>query len=230
MVTQGTNFSTAAITGSGSLIQNGTALVLAVSNGFTGGTIVNGGTLQLNAGDPGQLAGGSTVIVNSGATLVGNATDPLDYNGGGFTAVNLVIHDGLMYQYAPYRATLTTLNMTGGTLSSSAGTAVNGNNYSLSGLWTVTSDASGNPAIVNATAIGLNGGTLAVNRGATNPIADAIISSSIVNYNASTLVKSGNGILELTGSSNYTGGTTITGGILQMGNSAALGSSTARWA
>ena len=180
--------------------------------------------MQLNVGDPGALAGGSTVVVNSGATFMGNALDPLNWlnAGGSYTAVNLVINDGLMNENAGYRASITALNMTGGTLSSGAGSGANGNNYSLNGAWTVTSDAGGNPAIVNATAIGLNGGTLAVNRGASNPAVDMLISSSIVNYGTTALVKTGNGILELTGSNSYTGGTTITSGTLELGNANAV--------
>ena len=47
-VTQGTDFDAAAITGSGSLTQAGAGvLVLNASNGYTGATLVSGGTLLL---------------------------------------------------------------------------------------------------------------------------------------------------------------------------------------
>ena len=89
----------------------------------------------------------------------------------------------------------------------------------------MTSDAAGNAALVNATAVGLNGGTLTVNRGAASPAVDMVISSAIVNYGTSSLIKNGGGILQLTGSSNYSGGTVFAGGILQVGSTAALGPS-----
>ena len=50
------------------LIATGSGLLnLTASNNYTGGTIVNGGTLELSNGDPGNLLGGTTVTVNSGA-------------------------------------------------------------------------------------------------------------------------------------------------------------------
>ena len=95
----------------------------------------------------------------------------------------------------------------------------------MSGTWTVTSDAAGNPALANATDIGLNGGTLNVNRGP--GAVDMLVSSSIVNYGSSTLIKSGAGILELAGSNTYSGGTVVNGGILELGSTAAtLGAAT----
>ncbi len=226
-VTQGTNFSSAPIKGNGSLVQAGPGtLVLTASNGFTGGTIVNGGTLQLNAADTGgtaALAPGSAVTVGSGATLLGNVSDPLGYSGG---TVSLTIQTGgRFYENNTFRASLTTVNMTGGTISSGAtgdGTGANGT-LSLNGVWTATSDAAGNPALINATEISLNGGSFTVTRG--TGAVDMLVSSNIVDYagGGQALTKNGNGILDLTGSSNYTGGTVVNGGVLQLANSAALG-------
>ena len=113
-VTQGTNFSSAAIKGNGSLVQAGPGtLVLTDTNSFTGGTTVDGGTLQLNVGGENGTLAGSLIAVKPGATLVGNATDPLGYFAG---AAILTINDGRMYENTGYLATITSLNMTGGTL------------------------------------------------------------------------------------------------------------------
>ena len=79
-VTQGTNFSTAAITGSGEAIQQGPGrLVLTTTQAYTGGTTVNGGTLQLNASS--SFPANTLVTVNAGATLLGNAQDNLLQHG-----------------------------------------------------------------------------------------------------------------------------------------------------
>lgn len=64
-VTQGTNFSTAAISGSGNVIQNGSGiLVLNVANTFTGGVILNAG--QITVGNAGALGTTGTFTINGG--------------------------------------------------------------------------------------------------------------------------------------------------------------------
>ena len=99
---QGTNFSSAAIQGTGSVVVSTGLVNYSATNNYSGNTTVNGGTLELSTGgNPGALKSGTTVIVNSGATLLGNFTDPLDYNG---NTVNLTINSGgLMYMNSGFR-------------------------------------------------------------------------------------------------------------------------------
>jgi autotransporter-associated beta strand protein len=67
-LTQGTNFSTAAITGTGSIIKNGTGnLILNSANTYMGATMVNNGTLAL--GSTGSIASSSVLKIASGATF-----------------------------------------------------------------------------------------------------------------------------------------------------------------
>ena len=62
------------ISGSGQLIKNGTGTVnLQAINSYTGGTVINGGTLVVTSsggGTPG--APGSAITINSTGTLVGS--------------------------------------------------------------------------------------------------------------------------------------------------------------
>lgn len=138
-------------------------LVLGNYNTYTGGTTVNGGTLQLNmGGNPGTLQAGSNVNVNNGGTLFLNNTDALGYSTG---AANLYVNGGgTVTSAGGFRTTLwNPVNMTGGFLTAAgAGPADGGGgtgfatNYSLVGPLNATSDAGGNPATIAAgTTIGL---------------------------------------------------------------------------
>ena len=85
-LTQGTNFSSSGITGSGSLTQAGSgSLVMTVANTYSGSTTLSAGTLVLShsGANTGSL-GATAVSVNGGATLLvqGNATIAA---GGGLT-------------------------------------------------------------------------------------------------------------------------------------------------
>ncbi len=73
-MTQGTDFSTAGIVGTGSLVQAGPGLlVLTASNSYTGGTTIGGGTLQLGTGAANQDGSiGFTSGVTNNGTLAYN--------------------------------------------------------------------------------------------------------------------------------------------------------------
>ena len=79
------------LSGSGSLDKVGSGqLALTNRSSFSGGTTVNGGTLQLNVGgNAGALAAGAPITVNSGGLLRVNTTDALGYYNGSASAVNL---------------------------------------------------------------------------------------------------------------------------------------------
>jgi len=83
-VTQGTDFSGAAITGAGGFTQAGSGTtVLTAANTYSGPTAVNAGTLQLNGGA--SIATSSLTTVAGGATLTGTGTTgPLTISAGGF--------------------------------------------------------------------------------------------------------------------------------------------------
>jgi fibronectin-binding autotransporter adhesin len=87
-LSQGTQFSSAAITGTGSLVKNGTgALTLSVNNTFTGGVTLNAGTLNINSATALGNATVGTFVINGGTidnTSVGTITvgaKPLTING-----------------------------------------------------------------------------------------------------------------------------------------------------
>jgi len=186
-VTQGTGFSAAAITGSGSLTQAGTGtLVLSADNTYTGATTVSAGILQVN----GSLASpGGLVNIAPGGTLnvgaSGNIARDLTIGGG---AVNLA-------------GTLAgTLKVTGGTATTSAGTPTVATADLSAGAGTVTATtpltitgalklpdgvtatfsggtsftAAGSNLADNdvARTLSLSGGTLALSRPSAGPVID----------------------------------------------------------
>jgi autotransporter-associated beta strand protein len=76
-LTQGTEFSSAAITGAGGFTQAGTGTtILTAANSYTGPTTVSAGTLQLgNAGTDGSLSTASAISVALDARFAVNQTD-----------------------------------------------------------------------------------------------------------------------------------------------------------
>ena len=229
-VTQGTDFSAASITGTGSLTQAGSGNLTLTNNAYTGATTINAGTITLTGGgngSPGALPGTPTITVNSGGTLVLTNADTLGYvigkdvltiNSGGQVLNNSTALRDTIYN---------TLTMTGGILGgTSAGdaTAV----YSITtpqntNALLATSDASGTPAQITATKVNLGNPNeiFTINRGVAAPVADMIISSALNGANGFT--KSGTGVLSLTGASVFTGDVAISAGTLSVDAAGANG-------
>ncbi len=230
---------TGGIYGGGPLtFSGGGVLALNAINTYTGNTIINGGTLQLNTsnGGSGGALASPTITVNAGGVLQLNAnnTDVLGYSSGRNA---LTINDGIVTNTEPGgvantgRLTLfNTVTMTGGTLTGTgAGDPANGNaayQVNASTGFNATSDANGNPAVVSLTAPAVlgeqTGSTYNVTRGPMSPAADMIIASPIALFGSSHgMIKAGNGILELTSTNTYTGATVVSAGTLQLGSGAA---------
>lgn len=185
-VTQGTDFSTAAITGSGQVIQNGTGtLTLNAANSYSGGTTVNSGLLQLNAG---AVPSGGLITINSAGAL--NST-------GAFTTVTDWLGSGKIDTDSSGAIALTgnsaeNIAFTGyGDLMLGAGTAA-----TYSGTLT---------AAGTTYRLGGGGGTLTVSSDL-NSTGNALV----VGATGST------GTVVLTAANTYTGATTLNGGALSL--------------
>jgi len=217
-----------AITGSASLTKEGNGLLALSGAGYyTGQTIVNGGTLQLNAGGgaAGALAS-PTVVVNSGGLLALNAQDALGYTSG---REALAINGGTVANITPgSRVTLQNpFTMSGGVLTGSgSGDAYGVYSLDFSGGFTATSDGGGNPAIINAQSLALQKGDFVFNvmRGHGFPASDLTVAAAIIPFNGRNygIIQTGDGVLTLTGSNTYTGGTTISGGTMVLGAGGSL--------
>jgi fibronectin-binding autotransporter adhesin len=201
-------------------------LTLGGNNTFSGGIVVNGGTLALSAAGPGSgnsvLAQSSAITVNSGGMFYTSKQAEIGYN----SAMSFVVNGGTLsmadtaYQYLK---NVTLEN--GGLWALGVGNSTYQNGANFNAL-VVTSVASSrtNTITTRGGLIAGNGGvTFNAQRG-TAPI-DLLVSVPIFNYTGvGTVTENGNAIVALTASNTYTGATTINGGTLQLGNGGTAGS------
>jgi fibronectin-binding autotransporter adhesin len=232
---------TGGISGSNPLVLTGTGLltVSAYNNGFSGGFIVNGGTLAF--GNSNNIAGQSylgigPLVVNSGAVAFADNVNSLGYvNNGGTPSI--------------YGAVVPSVTLTGGTLvagdnhSTSKGRLPNttmtgaaivplgvGSNSEFdpadtSGTMTVTVNPSTTTSTISVAILGLLSNiNFNVSRGTTASGVDLTVASSLNYYNqVSSVTKSGPGLMVLTGpdtgggptsTSSFEGSLVVNGGTL----------------
>ncbi len=187
-----------AISGSGSLTQTGTSvLILLGDNSYTGSTTVSAGTLQVGNGGRGEFLNSPSVGLGSDTWLVFNHADALEFDGS-------ISGSGSLMKSGSGLLTLAGSNTyTGGTFVS-AGSIQIGNGGSGEFL--------GSPTVSLAAST-----ALAFSQSDTMTYSGAVSGSG-------NLTQLGPGLLVLNGSSNsYTGGTTISGGTLQVGDGTLVG-------
>ncbi len=194
-----------AISGNGGLTKNGSGtLTLSAANNYSGGTIVNNGTIILGVSNAIQ---GSSVIINSGASIVnGGAHGPMG------SAVNLTINGGT-FDLGARTLQLTSVNMTDGSL---LGDGSSNNYYVTNGFI-----LAGNNTITGGIDMRIgtpSSGFFNVTSGTTT------ISGTIANVHGSSqgLTKNGTGTLTLSGNNGFRG-TTLNAGTLNINSATALG-------
>jgi T5SS/PEP-CTERM-associated repeat protein/autotransporter-associated beta strand protein len=217
-------------------VQLGNAFALGAA---TGNLAVNGGTLDLHGFSPtvAALSGSSGAVIT---TLVSGTSKLAETNTAAATYAGVLNNGfGVLALLKSGTGTLTlsgASNYTGGT-TISAGTLQLGNALALGG-------AAGSLAVSGGT-LDLHGfsptlGALSGGSGAlittllpgtatlaeSNALATTYAGELNNGSGVLALVKSGTGILTLSGSSNYGGGTTLNSGTVQLGNTFALGAAT----
>jgi autotransporter-associated beta strand protein len=196
----------------------GTLSLAKYAKTYTGGTVVNGGTLQL------ALGGGTGVIrgavtVNSGATLQLGAVDAVGYNAGVCVSAINVNGGTLTNSSGGNEGYLMDINLTGGKVTSSGG------NYVFSAQTTPVYGINCNPSPVTSlfsAPIHFNGlGFINVAPGTTPSGIDLII-SGIINY-GTNITRNGAGTILLSGVNTFAGGWINNAGMLIISNSSSLG-------
>ncbi len=193
---------------------------------YSGATIVNGGTLQTTAGNSGNGAIGlsSLIVVNSGASIIvsGNDNSFVGFNNSPSRQIQInaggLIEDGVGGNTTQVLGSPLVLN--GGTLASAAANPVWGSwdlQYGVStpGNGTTSYITGGNLALYQLGGTVFNVGT-----------GDSLIVSAAIDHTQNVpdygLIKSGDGVLLLTGTNTFTSGTTVNGGTLVATNPQAI--------
>src|ERR1017187_3836964 len=205
---------------------------------YTGGTVVNGGTLQLALGGATGVIRG-TLTFNPGATAVCTANNAFGYTVGIETRNAYVNGGTLNTTSSGDEGFNTTFNLTGGTLTSNGGTSSpTAASYWCLGQQTAATDGASGVNTFPSTITSVIAGRLVVRSGNANTnetftVAsgntpsgiDLLVSAAISMTDSSvvSLTQAGTGTMLLSGANTYTGGTFWNGGLLVIGNNTALG-------
>ncbi len=201
------------------------ALTITSSSTYTGGTAIDGGTLQLGNGQSGQDGSiNSTHVVSDNAVLAYNLYTPQ-------TAVSAyaITGTGSVAQLGPGLLTLAASNGYSGGTTVSGGTLQLGNASALgSGTVAVSGgvlDLQGNSAATGAVTLAagsiINSGLAASLNAPSYTLQGGTVSAVL---NGGPLDKNTAGAVLLTASNTYAGGTTVNAGTLSLGAAASLGS------
>jgi fibronectin-binding autotransporter adhesin len=228
-ITQGTDFSASAITGTGAITLAGSGtVVLNAANTYTGRTNLNAGVVNVagteTPGTSGPLGNGGTISF-AGGTLQFSAADTADYSARFSTAAGQAYSIDTNGQTVTFATGLTS---TTGTLTKlGAGTLILTGASTYAGTTTISAGTlqlgNGPTGNLSATTAVVDNGTLAFAR--TNHITQG--SGFGVISGSGTVVQSSAGGLSILNLNNtYGGGTSITGGTIEANTTGAGNSST----
>ncbi len=214
-----------ALAGTEGMIKNGSAILTIPTRAtYTGGTVINGGILNLSggAGESGTIRG--TVTVNNGGILrlatgdatgwgggaLGDRLDTININEGSALNINVTANQTLGHA---------SIHLTGGAI-----TDVPGNNLDFfQGTSSLNSRASDITSTSNGTRLNIRqtpGLTITVEEGTTPSGIDLDVGSVISSHGSFTtapLIKAGDGTMLLRAANTYTGATAINEGTFILG-------------
>lgn len=215
------------------VVKNGAgAVALTGSNTATGGMTVNAGTLVIGAGSALANNAANTLTINGGGAATFSATDIFAQHAATISTPIVVNAGGLLQNSGAVFNSLGALTLNGGTLQANAVESVSGQSFALKGLVTSTGDTTstiaGNGIALGAAAVAgttflVNDGAAAIDLNVTGVLRDGA-GNTWPTTQASSLTKSGAGVMVLANNNTYSGVTTISAGTLQVGNGGTTGS------
>lgn len=198
------------------------------TNTFTGGTIVDQGTLQIEGG--GGSAGGirGAATVNPGAVLQLNSSDALGYSGSAATAVtSLTVNDATVNLNTTTNQTFSNMVLTlkGGTV-----TGIAGSQFDLfnggAGNTSIVTLASTKTSVISTPVMDLRQALSVIDTAAGSTASGVDLQISAVvrdDGGVRTLTKTGAGAMALTAANTYSGGTELLGGTIQVNAMSGIG-------
>ncbi|MEI6341435.1 MAG: autotransporter-associated beta strand repeat-containing protein, partial [Verrucomicrobiota bacterium] len=219
-----------AISGLGTLTKSGAGtLTVNTTQTYTGGTVIDGGTLRI--GIDGSSAGviRGDVSVGPQGTLLLSGVNGLGWGSG--SKVNAITINGGMVETTASgdQGWGVAYLLNGGELRSNGGVSSTGatSYYAMGAGTTVTTLANANPALITGRIILREGNPndfLPFNVADGSAAIDLLVSASITPQSTTgSLTKSGAGTMVLSGQNTYAGVTTISAGTLQVGNGGTTG-------
>ena len=225
------------IAGAGVLAYNGPGqLTLSVDVTLTNGVAVNGGTLALAAGNisSSTLAACSSLTINSGGTVQLNSDNSLAGGGSPLGTLPVIINaGGVLTGLASADSGAGTSSHIRGLLTLNGGTLADSGteNQTAFGTWDLDDGVvvSGGTNVSTIACLDVvpsqSGGTVFnVAAGGTPSGVDLLVSGTLIKGNG--VIKSGNGVMALTGTNTYAGSTIINAGTLALSGSGSISNTT----
>jgi autotransporter-associated beta strand protein len=200
----------AAISGAFSLTKAGTnTLALGATNTFTGGLIVNAGTVSLQPGDyVAALPANAPVTINNGGTVLHTSINVTN-NGTAFT-----VNAGGTLKLTSYHAHIAAITLNGGTILGTGSGKYASEDFALDGNLTVGGSSASTINIANG--IGMGNRTFNVANVTGDSATDLTVTGSGALRGTGQLTKTGVGTLVFANQNSHSGGTVISTGTVRL--------------
>jgi autotransporter-associated beta strand protein len=212
----------------GALTKNGAGALLLRGRLSNDGLTINGGTVTATRG----TLGGGNIVVNNGGVLLANDqwvfSGPNPYNENPGSRASLTVNAGGEFRLDPtagFANGVVNLVLNGGSVTGGNGSDPRGALYLVNGNEQITAGGNATSTIASVLRVNGNNNPITVSGGSTLEVTAGIFDGGGGGWSQDRggLVKSGSGVLRLSGGNGYTGQTDIAAGTLVAANNTALG-------